>query len=182
VSISKRWIADVSNRDKTLALYRSPEFPTLVAIAKALGTSHGTISHVLRHYMPEAERKALAKLRYSASKMGDKNPMKGKCGEAHHNWVGLCEDGKGYLTCMHKGKRQLVHRIVMAQALGLMELPEGFEVHHIDGNTRSNELDNLALVTPIGHKTIHFLQVRDYLSIALKRSTIAEIFRSTISQ
>jgi hypothetical protein len=206
MSISKRWIEQPANREQVMELYRSRDFPTLVEIAKTLGQTTATISHILRHYMPQPERKALATLRYSMSKMGDKNPMKtihflqardsdsiafkmgdknpmkGKTGEAHHRWIGECDDGYGYLTCLHNGKRQFVHRVVMAEALGLPELPTRLDVHHIDSDPKNNSLDNLALVTKQGHKTIHFLQARDSDSIAFKRSTIAEIFQSTISR
>ena len=44
---------------------------------------------------------------------------------------------------LHQSKRQFVHRVVMAKALGLRELPRRFEVEHIDTDPNNNELDNL---------------------------------------
>lgn len=65
----------------------------------------------------------------------------------------------------------------MAEALSLQELPESLDVHHIDGNTKNNDLDNLALVTKAGHKRIHFMQVKDSLSLQLKKSSIADALK-----
>jgi hypothetical protein len=100
----------------------------------------------------------------------------------HHNWKGAVDDGYGYLTLLKDGKRQFVHRIVMAEALGMKELPEMFDVHHIDGNTKNNLLDNLALVTPSGHQKLHYLQAKDALSVALKKSTVREALKFLTSQ
>jgi len=115
------------------------------------------------------------------SSAGNLNPMTGKTREQHHNWVGECDDGYGYLTCLHLGQRMFVHRVVMAEALGLSSLPEELDVHHIDGNKKNNVLDNLALVTRLGHRAIHFLQVKDSLGVALKKSTLANAVRSLTS-
>ena len=113
------------------------------------------------------------------TKMGDKNPMFGKTGAEHHNWQGDCEDGHGYLTRLHEGKRLFVHRIVMAQALGLSpdELPVKLVVHHIDGNPKNNSIDNLALCTNTGHKAIHERQTQDTESLKLKKLFLRDAVR-----
>lgn len=46
------------------------------------------------------------------------------------------------------------------------------------GDKKNNGLDNLALVTKSGHKLIHFLQVKDSVSVQLKRSSLAEVLES----
>jgi hypothetical protein len=178
MSISKTWVSQPENIARVLELYRDRGLMTLQEIAITLQTTFHNVSHVVKMNMPEQEKKALAALRYSYSKMGDNNPMTGKAGAQHHNWVGEVDDQKGYLTIMHNGKRQFVHRVKMAQALWLTELPEYFHVHHIDGNPMNNELDNLALVTPSGHKTIHSLQVQDSKSLQLKKLTLRDAFLS----
>jgi len=172
-------MANENNVEAALALYRHHQCLTLQEIADTLGTTYHTIHHVCKTNIPAAEYKALSAIRYSRSKEGEKNPMYGKTGDQHHNWLGLVDDGYGYLTCIHNGKRQFVHRIVMAQALGMEELPGIFEVHHIDENPKNNNLDNLALVTPSAHKAIHFLQRKDSKSLALKRSRILDAMRYT---
>jgi hypothetical protein len=177
MSISKKWVADVANQEAVLSRYRSPDIPTTQAIADELGTTFHNVSHVLKHNMPEAERKALAKVRYSASKTGDKNPMRGKTEDAHHNWKGDCEDGRGYLTRIQDGKRQFVHRIVMAEALGLEVLPDSMDVHHIDNDPRNNSIDNLALLTPAGHKAVHYMQATDSILLRSRKSTIADALK-----
>jgi hypothetical protein len=152
-----------------------------VDIAKRLNTTVANVFYVTHNFIPADERKALKAIRLSVSKTGRKNPMHGRTREKHPRWVGECENGQGYLTCLHNGKRQMVHRVVMAQALGLDELPHHFDVHHIDDNKKNNALDNLALVTMRGHKAIHALQLRESKSLKWKKSTLAEIMRSTTS-
>jgi hypothetical protein len=164
--------------------YRRPDAPTLAMIAKTVGkgTQPGFISYILTRYMPPAEYKALQKLRYSRSKMGSKNPMLGKKGDQNPRWKGLVEDGYGYLTCLVNGNRVFVHRHVMALSLGLKTLPEIWDVHHIDGNGMNNDLDNLALVTKVGHRTIHLLQKMESKDLRLKKSSLWEAFQYTTLQ
>lgn len=182
MSVSKAWVSNPQNQQAVLSLYRSPEVPRLTDIAEKLGTTFHNVQAVVRLCLPEAERKALAALRYSIPKQGARNPMWGKKGEAHHNWIGECEDGRGYLTCLWEGKRHFVHRVVMMEALGLKELPDSMEVHHIDGDPKNNRLDNLALVTAVGHRAVHSMQVKDSLSLQLKKSTLLTALKSMTSQ
>jgi hypothetical protein len=81
--------------------------------------------------------------------------MYGRTGDKHPNWKGDCSDNKGHLTRKVNGKRQFVHRLVMAEAFGLKELPKKWHVHHIDGDGENNSLDNLALCTNAGHRHLH---------------------------
>lgn len=174
---SKKWVGDPMNREKVLHLYRSKDLLTMMQVAERIETSVSNVIYVLNQWMPDAERRALSKVRYSASKTGSKNPMLGKTGSLHHAWVGECDDGKGYLTCIHKGMRQFVHHVVMMQALGLEEWPENLEVHHIDSDPKNNSLDNLALVTDKGHKAIHYLQVKDSIMLKQRKLSIADALK-----
>lgn len=177
MSFSKRWVADESNRANVLRLYRNSELLTMEQIAEELGTHFRNVSHVIRAGMTEHERKILAKVRYSASKTGGKNPMTGKTREAHHNWKGAVEDGHGYLTILVGDRREFLHRVVMAEALGLARLPVKLDVHHIDGDPKNNELDNLAVVTRRGHKAIHARQTEGSQIYRLRQSTIADALK-----
>ena len=182
MSVSESWVSVRENQAHVLKLYRDRRLLSMQAIAEEMCTTTHNVQFVIRNGMAEAERKALASVRKSAAKMGSKNPMKGKTGKKHPNFKGECEDGHGYLTCLHEGRRVFVHRLVMAKALGLKTLPRKFDVHHIDNNPKNNDLDNLALVTRAGHQQIHYLQVKDTVSLALKRSTLVEAVRSMTSQ
>ena len=74
-----------------------------------------------RNYSKEF-RKARKVKNYSASKQGNKNPMFGKVGEEHHNFVGIVGDNKGYFmqlkpawfTGRKHSKHVFVHHIVVA--------------------------------------------------------------------
>ena len=45
-------------------------------------------------------------------------------------------------------------------------IPDGHEIHHIDGNNKNNSPDNLLCVTPEEHYEIHYQQ-NDFLACAL---------------
>lgn len=182
MSISKSWMAVPENRARVVSLYTDMErLLTVEEIARRLKTTHATVSRILREDLEEPVRKALAALRYSKSKTGSKNPMKGKTQSRHHNWKGLCENSDGYLTVLHNGTRQMVHRVAMAQALGLRRLPEKWAVHHIDGDKQNNTLDNLALVTAAGHKAIHSREM-PLSALQSRRATIAGTLASLTSR
>lgn len=99
---------------------------------------------------------------YAASKTGDKNPVYGKHPPV---WKGgePVSDGKGYLMVLkpdwytgRPGSKYIFqHNVVMCELLGLTELPEGFVVHHIDGNKTNNDPNNLALMLMSGHSKFH---------------------------
>lgn len=177
MTVSKRWVSRPENQQKVIELYRRRECLTMIAVAERLGTTVHNVMGVLKEYLPEAEKKALSAVRYRVSKSGDKNPMRGRTMDLHHNWKGVCEDGKGYLTIIWNDSREFVHRVVMMEALGLTSLPDTLEVHHIDGDPKNNARDNLALVTLHGHRRIHFLQVKDPASVTSRKYTISEALK-----
>jgi hypothetical protein len=118
-----------------------------------------------KHFTQEERDKRKSRL-YRNSKLGEKNPMKGKFGEEHHNYKGLVDDGNGYLMIRRpewytgrKGSNYIFyHSYVMCKELGITEIPKGFAVHHIDYNKRNNDISNLALVSLGAHTKIHSLE------------------------
>jgi len=115
-----------------------------------------------RNYSKEF-RKARKVKNYSASKQGNKNPMFGKVGEEHHNFVGIVGDNKGYFmqlkpawyTGRKHSKHVFVHHIVVCKHLGLTEIPKGWNVHHCDHNPENNSFDNLVLLLMSDHQRLH---------------------------
>lgn len=62
-------------------------------------------------------------------------------------------DENGYLRFRDSGKP--VHRWVMEARILHRTLEKGEEVHHIDGDRRNNDPENLLLMTQEGHYRLH---------------------------
>lgn len=60
---------------------------------------------------------------------------------------------KGYYDGYHKRKRLRLHRYIWEKHNG--PIPEGYDVHHIDGNKLNNDISNLIMLTPSEHHKIH---------------------------
>lgn len=71
------------------------------------------------------------------------------CGGVQMN---QCKTGIGYRAVCLKGKSYPVHRLVLLAFVG--PCPEGYEVHHKDGDRANNSLDNLEYVTS-SENTLH---------------------------
>lgn len=63
-------------------------------------------------------------------------------------------DAGGYEVLRRRGKLVPVHRLLMEQHLG-KPIPEGYVVHHKDGNKRNNRIENLELMTHEEHTAHH---------------------------
>lgn len=158
---------DPSIADEIMNLFESTSM-TLRDIADQYHMRYTRLIEFLNEkYSQEEFDKRKSRL-YRESKSGDKNPMSGKCADQHPRYVGVTEDGKGYLMCLkpdwytgRKGSKHIfVHSLVMCQHLGITEIPKGYVVHHIDGNKHNNDIDNLALLTVSGHSKLHNIMGR----------------------
>lgn len=102
---------------------------------------------------------------YSMSKLGKNNPMTGKTGEAHHNYIGLVEDNKGYLMVLkpdwytgRKGSKHIFeHTEVYCMNAGLTQVEKGYCIHHCDQDKMNNKFENLVMLTLAEHRTLHTL-------------------------
>lgn len=64
-------------------------------------------------------------------------------------------DSTIYQNCQYKNKRMPRHVKNFCITLGIDKMPDGLVVHHLDGNTKNNNIDNLAVVTITAHNRIH---------------------------
>lgn len=96
-------------------------------------------------------------------KIGDKNPMKGKSGKLHHNFVDKEITSTGYTLVeapdWYSGKREnskvYEHILVYCEHNGYAFLPKDMVVHHLDANKQNNHPDNLVLMSIPDHRRIH---------------------------
>lgn len=73
-------------------------------------------------------------------------------------------------------KKTYEHHLVWEQAYGA--IPDGYEIHHKDGNKLNNELSNLQLLTRTEHARLHAINNglgKDRIGIAPTNKTPAEV-------
>lgn len=84
-------------------------------------------------------------------------------------------NGESFYLCgqyfQHKGKR--LHRTVWEYHHG--EIPNGYHIHHIDGNRSNNGIDNLALIVAESHLREHMKNQdrRDICKECIKKAIAA---------
>lgn len=135
---------------------------TLGQIATRLGVGYKVVWNVWKTY-PAAFRKARKVRNYQRSKLGQNNPMHGKFGAAHHNFVGEVSDGRGYLMVLRpewytgrkRSKHVFAHHVVVCLGLGISSIPKGWCVHHCDEDPHNNDFSNLVLMTMADHTRLH---------------------------
>lgn len=147
---------------------------TYQAIADELGTTYKVVrSRAVKHF-PKDFLSARKRANYSRSKLGDLNPMRGKTGEHHHNYVGRASDHKGYYTIVRptwytgsKAKRVFEHHVVWCLDNNETEIPKGHEIHHIDVDPSNNDPSNLIALTKKQHYEVH-RQLRRFTNVFIR--------------
>ena len=79
--------------------------------------------------------------------MGKRGPK-----SSHPSGVGHTT-AKGYHRIHHEGGLKMAHVVAWEAAYG--PVPDGYRVHHRDGNKQNNVLSNLKLVDALTHKRLH---------------------------
>lgn len=164
-------------------------YKSIQELARLFKKRYQFIRNILEGHLKEDGYREREKICRSYSKIGSLSPMKGKMGKYHHNYKGLIQDGKGYFQrlrpdwCTEEGKYIFEHRLVMMQALGLTQLPQEFDVHHIDQDKSNNLLENLALVSKTAHQRIHqFYPISEKLTMwELNEFMIWKLRKSTLT-
>lgn len=67
------------------------------------------------------------------------------------HYLGNVNNKSGYITVSNKG---YLHRIIWMVA-NQAEIPDGYHIHHIDGNKQNNSIYNLELLEAIAHHHHH---------------------------
>lgn len=148
--------------DNIKYLYENTEM-TLQAIADHTGIPYKRVFNWVKNNYSREYRTNRKRVSYRNSKAGELNPMYGKTGEQHHNYVGAVSDNRGYLmvlkpewyTGRKRSKHVFQHHVVVCENLGLTAIPKGWHVHHVDKNPHNNAFDNLVLMTASDHIRLH---------------------------
>lgn len=137
---------------------------TLQQIADHLGKTYAAVQKYSSDNYTKEQRLSRKSNSYRKSKLGKANPMFEKCGDKHHNFVGIVGDAKGYLMVLkpewytgRKGSKHVfAHSVVMCEHLGITEIPPKHCVHHCDKNPHNNSIDNLLMMSLAEHTAWHF--------------------------
>lgn len=68
----------------------------------------------------------------------------------------LQSTGRYFQSGRRTNVERLLHRRIWIEHNG--EIPEGYAVHHIDGNWRNNDISNLQMMTTVDHMRQHMLE------------------------
>ncbi|ABQ12453.1 HNH endonuclease [Phormidium phage Pf-WMP3] len=145
--------------DKLKELFLTTDL-TYYQMAYALGTTYKVVHGHLTKLFSKEERKARTSRMLRLARTGEKNPM---YGTESNKRLDVIADGRGYLMVRkptwytgRKGSRHVFqHHVVMCEALGLTQVPDGFHVHHVDGDKTNNNINNLALLCDSAHSRLH---------------------------
>ena len=84
------------------------------------------------------------------------------------------DESRGYYLCsrIHNGIRPYLHRYVYSTLKG--EIPDDYDVHHIDHNKANNEPENLQLLAREEHKALHGAELTDEQRQALRDNMLSK--------
>jgi len=146
--------------EKVINLYLSGESPK--SIHSQVGSSISTVQDVLERAKVTRSRSESSKLAYLKGRnKTHPNFINSKKvilrGQAHYNWKGGRFIHGGYVNVYcpeHPNASSisyvLEHRLVMERSLNRL-LTRKEQVHHINGITDDNRLENLELISPVNH-------------------------------
>lgn len=154
MSVRLKALADPVICETVTRLYMTTEFTSAEAVAASVGETAQTVRAILKANIPADTLRRKKVANYSHSKTGHKNPMFG----VQKQVSAIFRSGYRYLWAGDQYAPE--HRILVQNALGLPCWPEGWEVHHINGDKTDNRLDNLAVATHVGHRGLHGLKLQ----------------------
>lgn len=85
------------------------------------------------------------------------------------HYVGNINNESGYVTVSDKG---YLHRIIWMVANGC-DIPNGYHIHHIDGNKQNNSIYNLELLEAVEHQHHHIIGSKHSIETKEKMSKSA---------
>jgi len=163
MSKSESALQDDQLRKDAVERYLDDDKPSIQGLANELNSTYHNVMAILHKDLDPMVYRKEKSLRYARTKQGNQNPMHGKFRELHHRYKGVIDGYDGYLIILkpdwftgHPNSNHVPHhQVVFCEYAGMTEIPEGFHVHHIDGDKTNNFISNLALVAISAHRKIH---------------------------
>lgn len=147
---------------EVIAAFHHPDMISLEDLARKLNVRFTTISEIWKkRFLPKEIEQRSSLCRSKAIKVH--MTLSKKALEEMHKMAHYTKDGHGYLLMLKPAwftgrldsKHIYVHQVVMAENLGISEIPEGFVIHHINGDRTDNQIENLSLLTNSAHLKQH---------------------------
>lgn len=126
-------------------------------VAKAFGATRQSVWEILRTHGYDLRRKKQLPF-------------------IEHEGKRYTPDDDGYYRCTERDRNIFLHRVIWEQYNG--SIPNGYQIHHINGDKSDNRISNLECLGASEHKKLHCKQDGVWNSKKVRRLDTGETYES----